>query len=43
MKRTIKRITHRLHDIALAFVLIIAAMCYGMNGAEFVSEEEGEK
>lgn len=38
----IKRITHRLHDIAFAFVLIIAAMCYGMNGAELVNEEEDE-
>ena len=30
----IKRIAHRLHDIVLGVVLILAALCYGMNGAE---------
>lgn len=38
--RLANRLVHTLHDIALALVLIIAALCTGMNGAEFVSEEE---
>jgi len=36
---TLKRIAHRLHDLALGVVLIIAALCYGMNGAELVEDE----
>lgn len=40
---TIKRIAHRLHDIALGVVLIIVALCYGMNGAELWPVEEETK